>query len=341
VQQDPYQQFASPYIALGGDPVNMVDPSGGWSTLANGLAKGLGMTRLGVAALTTLAGALIGNAAYGAAGGQGAKGLIVGAFLGLASNFSGSIGGAVVQAVVGTGKILANNAVAMPTVAPPQATISNVGVTVTNTTTQPQTNANSGASNNGATYANNNEDPNLARGDKLCPNSFNFKEGNDRSFFSTDMKGLKFESDKSTNTFNASFALTNGITDDAMNKELPPDNAYGKEETTPLDALKYFFKDLIKNGDIASKKVGNKTYWYFNKYAAQHIAASCANIAAMSIAFELQFTAAIPGNKVAASMFVNRTAALLKCFMPGSTVSLFSLGKTFMSIAIYSLFCGK
>jgi RHS repeat-associated protein len=90
VQQDPYQQFASPYVALGGDPVNMVDPSGGWSALANGLAKGLGMTRLGVAALTTFAGALLGNAAYGAAGGEGAKGLIVGAFLGLASNFGGS-----------------------------------------------------------------------------------------------------------------------------------------------------------------------------------------------------------------------------------------------------------
>jgi hypothetical protein len=63
----------------------MIDPSGGWSALANGLAKGLGMTRLGVAALTTFAGALLGNAAYGAAGGEGAKGLIVGAFLGLAS----------------------------------------------------------------------------------------------------------------------------------------------------------------------------------------------------------------------------------------------------------------
>jgi RHS repeat-associated protein len=103
VQQDPYQQFASPYVVLGGDPVNMMDPSGGWSALANGLAKGLGMTRLGVAALTTFAGALLGNAAYGASGGQGAKGLIIGAFAGLASNFSGSIGGAAVQAIVGVG----------------------------------------------------------------------------------------------------------------------------------------------------------------------------------------------------------------------------------------------
>ena len=29
VQQDPYQQFASPYVGMGGDPVNNTDPSGG------------------------------------------------------------------------------------------------------------------------------------------------------------------------------------------------------------------------------------------------------------------------------------------------------------------------
>ena len=31
VQQDPYQQFASPYVGMGNDPVNLVDPSGGFS----------------------------------------------------------------------------------------------------------------------------------------------------------------------------------------------------------------------------------------------------------------------------------------------------------------------
>ena len=120
VQQDPYQQFASPYVALGGDPVNMVDPSGGWSALANGLAKGLGMTRLGVVALTTFTGALVGNAAFGAAGGEGAKGLIIGAFAGLASNFSGSIFGAVLQAVNGVSNEVIKKELekAMPTVQP-------------------------------------------------------------------------------------------------------------------------------------------------------------------------------------------------------------------------------
>ncbi len=31
VQQDPYQEYASPYIGMGDDPVNLVDPSGGFS----------------------------------------------------------------------------------------------------------------------------------------------------------------------------------------------------------------------------------------------------------------------------------------------------------------------
>jgi RHS repeat-associated protein len=29
VQQDPYQEFASPYVGMGGDPINLTDPSGG------------------------------------------------------------------------------------------------------------------------------------------------------------------------------------------------------------------------------------------------------------------------------------------------------------------------
>jgi RHS repeat-associated protein len=106
VQQDPYQQFASPYVALGGDPVNMVDPSGGWA--ATGLFSGLGIgTRIGV---TTLIGAIGG--AIATAGSGNVKGLIVGAFLGLASNFIGSgwsVGLVVKSAVVsGTNFVVSN-----------------------------------------------------------------------------------------------------------------------------------------------------------------------------------------------------------------------------------------
>jgi RHS repeat-associated protein len=138
VQQDPYQQFASPYVALGGDPVNMIDPSGGWS-IAAGLSKALGISKIGVAAVSTFVGAIAGAAAT--AGSGNAKGMIVGAFLGLASNFVGGGGGAIgqiaVQAVIGGGKILANNAVekVMPTVAPKQSVVTNTGDVVTNATT--------------------------------------------------------------------------------------------------------------------------------------------------------------------------------------------------------------
>jgi RHS repeat-associated protein len=36
VQQDPYQQFASPYVVMGDDPVNNIDPSGGISLPGGG-----------------------------------------------------------------------------------------------------------------------------------------------------------------------------------------------------------------------------------------------------------------------------------------------------------------
>jgi RHS repeat-associated protein len=110
VQQDPYQQFASPYVALGGDPVNMVDPSGGWS--ATGIFAGTSLA--GRCIITTVLGAIAGNII----GGQknGGKGMLIGAFAGLASNFIGSgswsIGAKVgLELGVQGAKVLANQAV--------------------------------------------------------------------------------------------------------------------------------------------------------------------------------------------------------------------------------------
>jgi RHS repeat-associated protein len=110
VQQDPYQQFASPYVALGGDPVNNIDPDGGWA--AAGIFAGT--TLAGRCIATTLIGAIAGTII----GGQknGGKGLLIGAFAGLASNFIGG-GGWSIGAKVGVelgiqgAKVLANNAV--------------------------------------------------------------------------------------------------------------------------------------------------------------------------------------------------------------------------------------
>jgi RHS repeat-associated protein len=85
VQVDPFDQFPSPYTGMGNDPVNNVDPSGGWA--ATGLFQGLSTgARIGV---TTLGGAIAGAIVDGVSGGNG-KGIWMGALAGLASNFIGS-----------------------------------------------------------------------------------------------------------------------------------------------------------------------------------------------------------------------------------------------------------
>lgn len=39
VQADPFHQFPSPYTDMGNDPINLIDPSGGWA--ATGIFEGL------------------------------------------------------------------------------------------------------------------------------------------------------------------------------------------------------------------------------------------------------------------------------------------------------------
>jgi RHS repeat-associated protein len=70
VQQDPYQEFASSYVGMGDDPVNLVDPSGGSvETLVIRMAIG----------------AAIGSIIDYQTGGSGAAGFVIGAFAGLLS----------------------------------------------------------------------------------------------------------------------------------------------------------------------------------------------------------------------------------------------------------------
>jgi len=69
---------------MGNDPVNNIDPSGGWA--ATGIFYGL--SQGGIMATTTLGGAIIGGAIDIATGGDGLNGLMIGAGIGLASNFA-------------------------------------------------------------------------------------------------------------------------------------------------------------------------------------------------------------------------------------------------------------
>lgn len=70
VQQDPYQEFSSPYLGMGNDPINLTDPSGG--SIFDGL------TTAGRLTVTTIGGAFIGAVADAFTGGDG-KGIFIGA----------------------------------------------------------------------------------------------------------------------------------------------------------------------------------------------------------------------------------------------------------------------
>jgi RHS repeat-associated protein len=83
VQQDPFHEFIDLYSDMGNDPISNIDPGGGWA--ATGLFEG--MSRAGIVATTTLGGAIVGTAVDLLSGGDGGKGLLIGAGAGLASNF--------------------------------------------------------------------------------------------------------------------------------------------------------------------------------------------------------------------------------------------------------------
>jgi RHS repeat-associated protein len=85
-QQDPNDEYPSPYTGMGNDPISNIDPSGG--LIASGLFEG--MTQFGKAAVITLGGAMIGAGIDLVSGGEGDKGLLIGAGVGLGSSFTGT-----------------------------------------------------------------------------------------------------------------------------------------------------------------------------------------------------------------------------------------------------------
>lgn len=75
VQMDPFDEFASPYVGMGDDPVNLIDPSGG--SIFDGL------TKAGLVTVTTVGGAILGTMIDVISGNDGGRGMIIGAGIGL------------------------------------------------------------------------------------------------------------------------------------------------------------------------------------------------------------------------------------------------------------------
>jgi len=95
IQQDPYSQFPSPYTGMGNDPVNNVDPSGGFSFDFGTVGDVTGSV-FGDRALAAGVGAILGFGIDKLFGGNGWKGAAIGAGVGLGATFiqPGSIDGA-------------------------------------------------------------------------------------------------------------------------------------------------------------------------------------------------------------------------------------------------------
>jgi hypothetical protein len=85
---DPYDEFASPYIGMGCDPVNNIDPSGGsiWDNV--GILNGL--SNIGKVAVFAITGAFVGTVIDAFSGRDNFGGAAKGAIIGLGVLFAGS-----------------------------------------------------------------------------------------------------------------------------------------------------------------------------------------------------------------------------------------------------------
>lgn len=98
IQQDPYQEYASPYVGMGNDPVSNVDPSGG------GIFDGL--TVVGRLTVTALGGAILGGIAGELSGDDSYRGSLIGAVAGLGIGINPSITSLVLQSANIAGTVI-------------------------------------------------------------------------------------------------------------------------------------------------------------------------------------------------------------------------------------------
>lgn len=159
---------------------------------------------------------------------------------------------------------------------------------------------------------------------RICSSTFsNFKVGNDNSFFNLNVMGLRIVGScpDDINQFNSSFNLSNGISDDAMNRTIPLPNIMDKS-SSPLGFLFAYFRDAIPDGDLRQvKESDGKYYWYFSQYLAAKISQMCSDLAAVGTLSTFGQAAATPNNSAAATEWANYATSLIKSFMPGSTVN--------------------
>ena len=117
VQADPYDQFPSPYTGMGNDPINNVDPTGGFSL--GGLISGItgSSNVLFNTAALTVGGALVGGIVDFATGGDGRGGALIGAGIGAGIGLASGInwGGIGASTIASAGVSMANVALNVTT----------------------------------------------------------------------------------------------------------------------------------------------------------------------------------------------------------------------------------
>ena len=122
IQVDPYDEFPSPYTGMGNNPISFVDPTGGF----------LGLSPLASVAVSTLSGAIVGTAVDIISGGDGTKGLAIGAGVGLLGGIGANInwGTVSVGSITSAGLSAGNAALQMVNSAPKPASMGNAPVPV-------------------------------------------------------------------------------------------------------------------------------------------------------------------------------------------------------------------
>lgn len=179
--------------------------------------------------------------------------------------------------------------------------------------------------------------------ERLCSYSFNFRQGNDNSYWETYFTTLKFESSNSVNQFSAYYFLPNDISDAAMNTDIYPSPfGTGVPPKSPYTYLSEFFPELFPHDiqRIWDNSI-NSHVWRFSKYAAQKIANRCSNIASSIVVTEYPGTCTIPGHTLSQISFRRNTESFLKCFFPTTSTKCLPnpSPSSNTSTAIYSTTC--